>query len=128
MRINAKEVESVVKLPGKRRYDYFIKKVADQNQIWGLWNGGWAMGLTDTGTRTVPVWPAKEYAELCQIGDWRDFQPKAIPLQEFMHEMLPNLVREGIRVSIFDTPSESSVLVSDNELLESLESELSKIE
>ena len=128
MRINAREIESVVKLPGQKRYAYFIKKAADQNQVWGLWNEGWAMGATDTGTPTIPVWPAEEYARLCQVGDWRDFLPRPIPLQEFMHEMLPDTVRDGIRISIFDTPNESSVLISDDELLENLESELSKIE
>lgn len=128
MKINPKEIESVIRLPGDKRYAYFIKKVADQNQVWGLWNEGWAMGMTDDGTRTSPIWPAKEYAELCRIGDWRDFEPKPIPLQEFILEMLPDLAKEGIRVSIFDTPTEGSVLVSDEDLINGLEAELSKIE
>jgi len=128
MKINSKEIESVIGLSGDRRYAYFIKKAADQNQVWGLWNEGWAMGMTDEGTRTIPVWPAKEYAELCRIGDWRDFQPKPIPLQEFMHEMLPDFAKQGVRVSIFDIPDEGSVLVSDEEFTGDLESELSKIE
>jgi hypothetical protein len=128
MKINAEEIKSVINLPGEKRYKYFIKKIADQNQVWGLWNEGWAMGVTDDGTRTIPVWPAKEYARLCQVGDWSNFHPKPIPLQELIHEMLPDAAKGGIRVSIFDTPNESSVLVSDEELVADLEAELSKIE
>ena len=128
MRITAKETEAVIKLPGETRYAYFIKRVADQNQVWGLWNEGWAMGRTDEGTPTIPIWTAREYAELCKLGDWSEFQPQSIPLREFMQEMLPNLVRDGVRISIFDTPAEHAVFVSDEDLLSSLEIELSKIE
>jgi hypothetical protein len=128
MKITAREMESVVRLPGKERYSYFVKRAADQNQVWGLWNDGWAMGVTDEGTPTIPIWPAKEYADLCNEGDWNGFQPKAIPLRQFMQEMLPDLAGDGVRVSIFDTPSGDSVSVSDEDLISGLEAELSKIE
>jgi hypothetical protein len=42
--------------------------------------------------------------------------------------MLPDIAKDGIRVSIFDTPNESSVLVSNEEFVADLEAELSKIE
>jgi hypothetical protein len=45
-----------------------------------------------------------------------------------MDRFLPGLVRDGVRVSIFDTPLESSVLINDDELLDDLREELSKIE
>jgi hypothetical protein len=128
MKITRREIEAVVLLPGRERYGYFIKKVADSNQVWGLWNEGWCMGITDTDQRTIAVWPAAEYAELCRVGDWQKCVPRAIGLQEFMREFLPNLVRDGIRVSIFDTPSEASVLINNDELIHDLEEELSKIE
>jgi Protein of unknown function (DUF2750) len=128
MKITAKEVEAVIKLPGEKRYAYFIKRAADQNQVWGLWNEGWAMGRTDDGIRTIPIWPAREYAELCRTGHWNEFQSKATTLRELMRQMLPDLASEGIRVSIFHTPNEASVLVSDEDLISSLEVELSKIE
>jgi hypothetical protein len=128
MRITRKEVEAVIKLPGEKRYSYFVKKIADQNQVWGLWNEGWAMGITDEGTPTIPLWPAKEYAELCRYGDWVCFQPTPIPLHEFMDEMLPDLTNDGVQVSIFDTPSKDAVFVSNEDLISSLKIELSKIE
>jgi hypothetical protein len=84
MRLTAKETNAVIKLPGTTRYTYFIKRVADQNQVWGLWKEGWAMGRTDEEMPTMPIWPAREYAELCKFGDWSDFQPRSIPPREFM--------------------------------------------
>jgi len=128
MKVSAQEIKAVINLPGEKRYTYFIKRAADQDQVWGLWNEGWAMGITDDGTRTIPVWPAEEYAELCRVGDWSSFRPKPIPLEEFMHSMLPDIAKDGFRVSIFDAPNESAVLVSDEEFIRDLESELSKYE
>ncbi len=45
-----------------------------------------------------------------------------------MNEMLHDLAANAIRVSIFDTADEASVLVSDHDLIDSLKSELAKIE
>ena len=128
MKLSQKEIEAVLRLPGEKRYEYFIKRVSDSNRLWGLWNDGWAMGVTNDGRKTIPVWPAAEYAELCRKDDWQAYTPKSIDLHEFMNHFLPGLVRDGVRVSIFDTPLEDSVLIDDDELLGDLKEELSKIE
>jgi hypothetical protein len=128
MKVTQKEIEAVLKLPGEKRYQYFIKRVADANKLWGLWNDGWAMGITNDGQKTIPFWPAAEYAELCRKDDWQMYTSKSLDLHEFMDRFLPGLVRDGVRVSIFDTPLESSVLINDDELLDDLREELSKIE
>src|SRR5262245_58938374 len=114
MIITKKEIEAVLQLPGDKRYRQFIKRVADANMLWSLWNDGWALGVTDKGQKTIPLWPAFEYAELCRLGDWKDDTPKPIDLHEFMESFLPDLIRKGIRVSIFDTPSEDTVLIDDS--------------
>jgi hypothetical protein len=41
-RTSPKEVESVLKLGGFARFKHFIKRVADEERAWGLWNDGWA--------------------------------------------------------------------------------------
>jgi hypothetical protein len=128
MNLRPKEVQSVIQLSGLERYRYFIKKVADANEVWGLWDDGWAMGVTNTNQSTIPIWPAREYADLCRIGDWNHYVPKAMDLAEFMNDFLPRLIRDNVRVSIFDTPSEASVLIRDDELMADLKEELSKIE
>ena len=126
--LNKKEVQAVIALPSEQRYQYFIKKAADTNTVWGLWNQGWAMGVTDEKEPTIPVWPASEYAELSRIGDWQNYVPRSIDLSEFMQELLPQLRKDGVRISLFDTPSGEGIFIDDNELIRDLEDELSKIE
>jgi len=52
--LNGKEFENVVQLPPQKRYEYFIKKVADWREVWSLWNDGWVlMGDKDGGEMVV---------------------------------------------------------------------------
>ena len=128
MKLSEKEVTAVVKLTGAQRYEYFVKKVADRNELWGLWNNGWALGATDDGESTLPLWPAEEYADLCRKDVWADYEPRSISLPDFLERLLPQMASDGIRPSIFDTPTENSVLIEMGELEHDLRTELAKIE
>jgi hypothetical protein len=128
MKVSEKEFEVVSRLPSEKRYSYFIKRVADSGQVWGLWNDGWAMGVTDDGKATLPLWPAAIYAESCAKEEWAPYSAKAMDVHDFIDGFLPRLIKDGVRVAIFDTPFEESILVSDDELIADLKEELEKIE
>ncbi len=38
--VNDKEFGAVSALPGARRYDYLVKRVADRGELWSLGNEG----------------------------------------------------------------------------------------
>jgi hypothetical protein len=67
--ISEKKRAAVLALPAPQRYSHFIKVVADQNCIWALYQGGWALMGTGDDIEVFPVWPAQEYAALCVTGD-----------------------------------------------------------
>jgi hypothetical protein len=76
-----KEIEAVLVLDGPKRYAHWIKKVADQQQVWSLWErGGWALASDDGGRQVVPVWPHSEYAARCAQGEWSGYEAKSIAL------------------------------------------------
>jgi hypothetical protein len=58
--MNQKEFESVIKQPPNIRYEYFIKKVADYEEVWGLYDDGWATAQDDDGNILIPFFPKKE--------------------------------------------------------------------
>lgn len=124
MIINQKQVAAVIALPGNKRYEHFVKVVADREQVWGLYQEGWALAATDDGTTVFPMWPAKEYAEICAEKEWAGYIPRAISLSDFMDELLPKLMREGVLPGIFFTPSAKGVTPSVPELTNALEIEL----
>lgn len=73
--MNQKEFNAVLELPANIRYEYFIKKIVDQEVLWGLYDDGWALSTDDVGNHLFPFWPRKEFAEYCAIGDWSNGYP-----------------------------------------------------
>lgn len=122
-----KQVEETLKLSGPKRYDYFIREVAKNEELWGLFNEGWALAGTDDGKEVFPVWPEKVYAEMCIGTGWDDNEAKPINLFEFMEDLLPELQEDGIMPCIFFLPSDKGVLPSVEQLLEDLRTELQRI-
>src|SRR5687767_4146488 len=43
------EMAAVLALPGPERYAHSIKKIADEGQVWSLWQEGWAHASDDGG-------------------------------------------------------------------------------
>ncbi|MFD2328955.1 DUF2750 domain-containing protein [Cohnella sp. GCM10020058] len=72
--INPKEFEAIIKLSANIRYEYFIKKVTDSEEVWGLYDDGWAMSSDDNGRLLIPFWPKKEFAEYCAYEDWSNYK------------------------------------------------------
>lgn len=50
MKIRSKQMDAVLRLSGAARFEHFVKVVADRQEAWGLYDGGWALAATDDGT------------------------------------------------------------------------------
>ena len=126
--IGHKEVEAVLKLDGPSRFKYFVKWVVDGRRAWGLWNDGWALSEDDDGVTVFPLWPAREYAELCRTDQWADFQPEEIPLEDLLNVLAPMFIEEGTRPGIFPTPVGKGVIPTVDELRAALREEMKRYE
>lgn len=124
MKINQKQLESVIALSGPKRYQHFVKVVTDWEEVWGLYQNGWALAATDDGQNVFPLWPAKEYAQLCAAKEWEGYEPESFSLNDFMNELLPNLRDDGVLPGIFYTPSDNGVMPTVDQLLADLNEEL----
>ena len=124
MKIHPKQIEAVLALPGNRRFEHFIKVVADSQEVWGLYESGWALAATDDGVGVFPLWPAKAYAQACAIEEWLEYKPRLISLQEFTDVLLPKLKADGLLPGIFPTPTSKGVTPAVDELKAALEVEL----
>lgn len=121
--MNQKEYEAVVKLPAAKRYEYFVKKIVDFEEVWGLYDDGWATTKDDSGYVLIPFWPKKEFAQYCAIEEWTNYQPKKIELDEFLEEWLPGMKEDGNKPSIFWN-NDDAALVDVDILLQDLRNEL----
>ncbi|MBS7531573.1 DUF2750 domain-containing protein [Hazenella sp. IB182353] len=126
MSISEEQLTAVLALSGPKRYSHFIGRVVNFEEAWGLWNDGWALAQTDEQQLAFPLWPAREYAQKCATGDWINYKPEIIPLEDLMHELLPILRNDGVLPAVFMTPHEKGVTPTVEEFLKDLEFELTK--
>lgn len=126
MSISKIQIEAILKLSAPKRYSHFIKKVVGWKKAWGLYDDGWAMSETNEGEAVLPLWPEKEYAQLCVSGEWSSYQPKAIRIDDIFEEVIPTLKENDILPGIFYTLDGGSINATLDELENDLKQELSK--
>jgi len=124
--MNNKEFEVVKGLPASKRYEYFIKKVADSTEVWGLSNTTWATAQVDGGGTVIPFWPKQEFAKACATDEWEKYSPKSIDLKDFLEKWLPGMLRDGYRPAIFYNANDRGVVVDIERLKNDLSEELEK--
>lgn len=123
-----KKIENILKMTEDERYDYFIRKVADFEQMWGLNNDGWALLGDDNGNQILPLWPEKEFAELCAVEQWKNFKPESIDLNNFLEKWVPGMMKDQTLVNVFLTPDAKGSVVSSETLGKDLEEEAQQYE
>lgn len=123
-----KKIENILKMTDDERYDYFIRKVADFEQIWGLNDNGWALLGDNDGNQILPLWPEKEFAELCAVDQWKNYKPESIELNNFLEKWIPGMINDKTLINIFLIPGANGSVVSPPTLESDLEDELEQYE
>jgi len=116
MKVNPKQMEAVLALPGIKRFEHFIKIIANWQEVWGLYQDGWALAAADDGTTVFPLWPSKEYAQVCAANEWTGYEARSISLSDFTELLLPKLKLDGVLPGVFFTPTSKGVTPSVDEL------------
>jgi hypothetical protein len=125
--VNEREFKEVSSLPAPKRYGYFIKRVVDWGELWGLWNEqGWALVGDNADRESMPVWPHETYALAYSKQSRADYQTRSIPLSEWFDHWLPTIARDNRLVAVFPTLAGKGIVVEPDRLKRDLEQELAK--
>jgi hypothetical protein len=127
-KMHPKQLENVLGLTPKVRYEYFVKRVADWQEVWGLWKDGWALLGEDGSKEFMPVWPHPEFAARYASGDWKDYSPRAIDVHEWIEEWIPKLKREGLKVAVFPALNGLFTAAEPEKVKADVKDELDKME
>src|SRR4051794_31790888 len=100
--INDKEIKSVSLLEPFTRYQYLIKRAADFERLYTLLSHDGSLAISDIDDKKLyPLWPFKEFATNCAFGEWNNFKIVEIELNQFLDEILPQIVKDGFLLNIF---------------------------
>ena len=123
-----KEIAAVLQLDGPARHAHFVRRVADEERAWGLWQDGWALMADEQGPSIFPLWPAGEYAALCAVDQWHGYTPREITISELLEKLLPHLTERALRTGVFPIPTDKGVIQPAEALAAALRVELAQYE
>lgn len=123
--MNNEMINALVNADSNKRYEYFIKKIADNEVAYGLFNDGWALYESD-GNTYFPLWSEKEFAELCIKDEFKSYEVEEIDLEDILNELLYKLKDENIGIAVFPTNNDIGVCVDCNKARNDIEDELAK--
>ncbi|MGK5035848.1 DUF2750 domain-containing protein [Janthinobacterium sp. LB3P118] len=125
--MHPEKFKQVAGLPSAERHAYFVRKVADTQEVWGLFHAGWATTQAH-GKVAVPFWPEAAFAQACASGDWEHFLPRAIALDDFLARWLPGMAGNDQLASVFAAPQGSASVAAPADLLADLREEARQYE
>lgn len=129
MKISKNQLESVIKLDPFKRYQYFIKRVADSEKIYVLKDIHGSFALSEIEENILlPFWSNLEYAEICKEGHWKDYKIVEIKFGILQNEIFPLIERENYLINVFPLPNITGFIVNLEEFTRDLQQELKKYE
>ncbi|MBW3507387.1 DUF2750 domain-containing protein [Janthinobacterium lividum] len=125
--MHPEKFKQVMGLLSGERHAYFVRKVADTQEVWGLYHAGWATAQAH-GYVAIPFWPEAAFAQACASGDWEHFQPRAIALGDFLSKWLPGMASNGQLASVFPVPQGGASIAAPADLLRDMRHESEQYE
>lgn len=123
--IRQEEVNSVSTMGAFDRYRYFIKKVADYDEIWILKDKLDNYALSEVeGNILLPFWSAKEFVQSCLNGEWEHYKPVKVTLDEFETNLLSLINEKKYLIDVFPVDNKAGFVVTVDEFLNDLNNEL----
>lgn len=122
--INDSEITNVSKLTAFDRYEYFLKRAVDFEELWMLKSSDHEFVLSDIEDQTlITFWSNEEYVKQCLIDDWRDYYPIKYSMDEFYDLIVPIIKKHNYLVEIFPIPNKTGFIVDLDEFLRDIQEE-----
>jgi hypothetical protein len=120
-KLDDKQFKAICKKSDDERYDYFMRKVADWEEIWSLSSAeGWVELSDEEGQVCLPIWPHPDFAAKWATGDWSDCKPKAIKLEVWLERWTPGLESDDTALLIFPVGEEEGIVQTPAEVHQAL--------
>ena len=127
--MNNMKLLNIQSLDPIKRLEYFIRKIADYELIWGSYgDNGWLLLSDENGRKIVPFWPEKEFVNAYNVNHKYEYIPKKIDLYYFLDKWINGLTKDKIDIVVFPVMEKKSLIVTPLELKVLLGNELEQYE
>lgn len=129
-KMHPKHYDNVMSFTAKERYLYLVNKVADWEQLWGIYNEneGWLLRTTEDNIEYLSIWPHPEFAKNIAKEYYPESNEEEMSLEFFMSDLLPKLQSDNVKIGVFPAPEGTTWLMEAKDLLEVLEEECEQYE
>ena len=107
--------------------DRFIVEALATGCVWGLEAAdGWALCPSEkyADTDVMPFWSQPEFAKALCAGEWSNYKPVALSLDEFLEDWLPGMHEDVYLVGVNWDQDLEGLEIEPLDLLEEIENEL----
>ena len=116
------EIEEIFCFSEDKKIKYFLGKVRETEQIWGLKDKGNWITIKDSNDKiTMPIWPSYDCAKYCAENQWKEAVTESIDLFEFLEYWLLGMKRDGCRILIFGDTKGQGISIDAAELKNKVE-------
>lgn len=122
------KMDNILNLSAEDRYGYFIRKVADFEEVWLIKDqDGYVIFGDQENKTTIGVFPEKEFAVLFLTDTWSNCVLESKDLNVFM-EWLDKLDNDKIQIAGFPNKDLKAIVVEPKEMKSHLLFELQQYE
>jgi hypothetical protein len=116
---------NISKLPSIDRYNYFIKTIAVNGELWTLIDTDGAFALFEVeNTTVISLWSDEGYIESNLTPDWADCIPFKLDIDALQEILIPLIRQNDYRINVFPVDSRIGYIVTLNNFVEDLNREL----
>ncbi|MBO9489770.1 DUF2750 domain-containing protein [Endozoicomonas sp. G2_1] len=113
--LTAEQLKTISQYNVEQRYQYLLKEVVSQRQVWILTDEHGCVMLNTEDEDCVPVWPSQAFAESWATGDWQDCKPEAISLNKWHSRWTQGLLDDELAIVAFPNEAEEGLVVFPDE-------------
>lgn len=114
--ISDKEFEALNKCTPDVRYQYTLKRIADTEAMWLIWNDNdedeFVIQVYDE-EYLLPICSSREYAQAFCVGDFKNYKCKAVTLDYFVDSIIDVISDNNLLIDVFPTQQEGRGKVVD---------------
>ena len=88
------ERNAALQLNADYRYEHFISKLVEHEELFILTDEHGVMMLTTDDEDCIPVWPHPEYAKAWAEGEWAQCKPQSITLKVWLEKWIDGMEQD----------------------------------